>query len=342
MRFISKCRNSRIVTRTLAILITLVLVTASTMLYPNALKASSGYAMVVLSRYNCNLKIGQSFYLIGVASNGKRVTWKSSKSSIASVNTYGQVTAKKAGTCKITGRVSGGEASCNVTVEPTKITLSSTAVKLENGAVTRIKGSTSNGSAIIWKSQKSSVATVDVNGRIVAVKPGETYITAKADGSTAKCKVTVKKPIIALNMYSLSLYRGQSKVLKVTASSGRKVTFKSKKKSGAKVNANGLITAVKHGTAMIAVSLDGVTRECEVNVKSPTIKLSHTSVALKKGKTFALTANVSSGNSPVWKSSKPSVATVNQTGKVIAHKKGSCIIYVSEDGTKASCRIQVS
>ena len=59
-------------------------------------QASSGYSFIILSRYNCNMKIGQSFFLAGIASNGKRITWKSSKSSIASVNTYGQVTAKKA------------------------------------------------------------------------------------------------------------------------------------------------------------------------------------------------------------------------------------------------------
>ena len=74
-------------------------------------------ALVILSRYNCTMKIGQSFYLTGFSSNGKWVRFTSSSSRIASVNTYGLVTAKKPGTCTITGKVTGGEASCRITVQ---------------------------------------------------------------------------------------------------------------------------------------------------------------------------------------------------------------------------------
>lgn len=52
-------------------------------------------ALVILSRYHATLKIGDSFTLAGIASNGKWVRFKSSKSAVASVNTYGRVTAKK-------------------------------------------------------------------------------------------------------------------------------------------------------------------------------------------------------------------------------------------------------
>lgn len=60
-----------------------------------SIQSAGGYAFVLLSRYNCTLQIGQSCFLTGVASNGKRIVWKSSKSSVASVNTYGKITAKK-------------------------------------------------------------------------------------------------------------------------------------------------------------------------------------------------------------------------------------------------------
>lgn len=58
--------------------------------------------VIILTRYSKTMAIGEEFGLIAIASNGKQPTFKSSKSSIASVNTYGRVTAKKAGTCKIT------------------------------------------------------------------------------------------------------------------------------------------------------------------------------------------------------------------------------------------------
>lgn len=324
-----------------AILLVLVLVTTSITTNCKTTQAS-GYSLVVLSCYNRTMKIGQSFYLIGVASNGKRVIWKSSKSSIASVNTYGQVTAKKAGTCKITGKVSGGEASCKITVQKTEITLSAATITLENGASATLKGSTSNGSHITWKSQKSSVATIDEGGRITAVKPGETNITAKADGSTRVCKVIVKKPKVTLTTTQAALYRGQNIKLTAKTSSGRKVTWKTKKRSVATVDASGTVTAVKHGTAVITASLDGITKECQITVKSPTIQLSKKSITLKKGKSLLLTADVRSGNGVTWKSSKSSVASVSSNGKVSAKKKGTCYIYALEDGAKESCHIRVT
>lgn len=305
-------------------------------------QASSGYSFIILSRYNCNMKIGQSFFLAGIASNGKRITWKSSKSSIASVNTYGQVTAKKAGTCKIIGKVSGGEASCKITVERTRITLSAATLTMENGTNAILRATTSNGSSICWKSKKSSVASVDENGQIEAYKPGETIITAKADGSVSLCRVIVKKPKVTLNKTKVTMYRGESVALTAKVSSKRKVTWKSKKKSVATVTSTGKVTAIKHGNARITATVDGVTKECEITVKSPNITLNKKSVTIKKGKTMQLTAIVSSNNKPTWKSTKSSVATVSKNGEIRAKKKGTCYIHVSEDGTKESCHVRVT
>ena len=92
----------------------------------------------------------------------------------------------------------------------------------------------------------------------------------------------------------------------------------------------------------ITANLDGVTKECEITVKSPMISLSKSSATIKKGKSLKLTAAVSSGNAPAWKSSKSAVASVDSMGKVTAKKKGSCYIYASEDGTKETCHIQVT
>lgn len=328
--------------RCTAILSAVVLFTTSIMTDPSVSQAASSLSLVILSKYNCTMKIGQSFYLVGVASNGKRVTWKSSSSRIASVNTYGQVTAKRAGTCRITGKVSGGEASCTVTVQKTTVTLSAKTLTMENGTTAILRGYTSNGSPITWKSKKSSVAAIDENGRLDANKPGETTITASADGSSSSCKVTVKKPKITLNLTKASCYRGQTLSLTAKTSSGRRVVWKSRKTSVAKVSENGRVTAIKHGSARITATLDGVTKECEIIVKSPDIKLSHTSILLKKGRVFTLKAAVSSGHAPIWRSSKSSVATVDSKGKITAKKKGSCYIYATEDGAREDCYVQVT
>lgn len=303
--------------------------------------ASGSFRFIVLSSYNKTVKIGQSFYLTGICSDGTLVWWKSSNSRVASVNTYGQVTAKKAGSCKITAKVTGAEASCRVTVQKTEITLSAAGISMENGKIYTLGAKTSNGSAVTWKSSKTSVAVIDDKGRIEAQKPGTATITASADGTKKTCKVTVRKPSVTLNKTKAELYRGQTFSLKADVSSGRAVTFSSKKTSVADVDENGLVTAYKHGTARIQAKVDGVIRICEVTVKSPKIVLSPSKITLKKGQSTVLKVKVSSGNTPVFSSSKSSVASVNANGRVTARKKGTCSIYISEDGTKVSCPVTV-
>lgn len=329
-------------THKLAAILIILAMTATTLYTYSPMAQAAGYSVIILSHYKKTLKIGQVFYLVGVSSNGKRISWKSSSSKTASVNTYGLVTAKKAGSCQITARVSGGEASCRVTVQKTTLTLSAASVSMENGASFRLSGKTSNGSAIQWRSSRSSVATIDEQGRIEAQKVGETVITASADGTKKTCRVTVKKPKVTLSQDKVSLYRTQTHRFTVRVSSGRPVSWKSRKKSVATVDERGVVTAKKHGTAIITAAVDGVSKECEVIVASPVIKLNKTSASLKKGRTLTLSATVSSGIKPVWSSSNSNVATVNSAGKVTARKKGKCYIYATEDGTKKSCHITVT
>ena len=139
-------------------------------------------------------------------------------------------------------------------------------ITMENGAQVTLKGQTSNRSPISWKSQKSSVAEIDENGKISAKKPGETTITAKADGTKKTCHVTVKKPKVTLNYTSASLSRNQTLLLTAKVSSGKKATWKSQKKSVATVNSRGKVTAIKRGTTKIRASIDGVTKECTITV----------------------------------------------------------------------------
>lgn len=251
--------------QSIALLCAVVLFTTSIFSSPMTAHAASP-ALVILSRYHATLKIGGSFFLAGIASNGKWVRFTSSKSAVASVNTYGKVTAKKAGTCTITGKVAGGEASCRITVTKTMITLSAASITMENGAQVTLKGRTSNGSPISWKSQKSSVAEIDENGIILAKKPGETTITAKADGTKKTCHVTVKKPKVTLNYTSASLSRSQTLLLTEKVSSGKKVTWKSQKTSVATVSSCGKVTAKKCGSTKIRAAVDGVTKECTITV----------------------------------------------------------------------------
>ncbi|MEI3326455.1 MAG: Ig-like domain-containing protein [Thomasclavelia sp.] len=80
-----------------------------------------------------------------------------------------------------------------------------------------LTGSVTNGQKINWSSDNTSVATIDSNGKIVALKAGIATINAiSQDGSVSvTCKVTVKAPIvepssIILNKSFISIEKGKS------------------------------------------------------------------------------------------------------------------------------------
>ncbi len=304
--------------------------------------AASRNTLVILSQYTASLKIGEEFYLGAFVSTAKKPTFKSSNSRVASVSTYGRVTAKQAGSCRITARSGNGEASCKVTVQKTAVTLNSKRISLENGATYQLSATTSNGSTPIYSSSRKSVAVVDSNGLITACKPGKTAVTVKADQTSITCTVTVKKPTISLSHSRASLFRCQRLQLTATVSSGIAPTWKSSRSSVASVSDSGLVEAQKHGTATITAKVDGVSRTCAVTVPSPVIQLSEDSVTMKAGDTKTIRCTVSSGNAPQIRSSKPQVVSVDQSGTLTAKSAGTSVISFTEDGTRETCKVKVT
>lgn len=303
--------------------------------------ASSGYEFILLDKYAKTMKIGDACYLIAVTSNGKKPSFSSSNSAVASVNTYGKITAKKSGSATITAKIKNGEASCKVTVEKTSIQLSDRQITLEAGESKKIKASASTGHSVTYKSSKSSIASVDKDGKVFAKKPGTAYITATADKTSVKCKVTVRQPSVKLSKSSVSLYRKKKLRLSVTSTSKNPPKWKSNKKSVATVDQKGLVTAVKHGTAIITVTVDGVSKTCEVTVKKPEIQFEKESVSLTVGEQYQTKVTVSSKNKPEYSSSNQNVASVDQNGKIHAKSAGKAYIYAKEDGTKERMTVTV-
>ncbi|WP_373212707.1 Ig domain-containing protein [Ruminococcus sp. 5_1_39BFAA] len=75
-------------------------------------------ASVKLSKSKVSITVGNSTTLTAkVTGKNKKVTWKSSKPSVASVSSKGKVTGKKAGTAVITAKANGKTAKCTVTVK---------------------------------------------------------------------------------------------------------------------------------------------------------------------------------------------------------------------------------
>lgn len=308
---------------------------------PAKAHAASGIGLVILNSYSKTLNIGDECFLVAFTSNGKKPTFTSSSSKVASVNTYGKITAKKAGIAKITAKIKNGEASCIVRVEATKIQLSAKQISLENGYTAKLNATASNGHTVTFRSNKKSIATVDEHGLITAKKPGTATITARADQTAVSCTVTVKKPAVSLSKTSASLYRRQTVRLTVKSSSKSTPKWKSSKKSVATVDSSGTVTAVKNGTAVITATVDGVSKSCEITVKKPVVTFEKSELTLAVGKKKTVKVSVSSGNKPVFSSSNTCIATVDEYGTILAHEQGKAYIYASEDGVKSRMRIIV-
>ena len=120
---------------------------------------------------------------------------------------------------------------------------------------------------IDWKSNKSSVATVNKNGKITGKKAGTAVITVTlASGVTGQCKVKVQKKAVAaagldislagLRGGQLILKKGQSVTCKATVkpfTCKTKVTYSSGNSKIAKISKNGKIRAVKNGKTKITI-----------------------------------------------------------------------------------------
>ena len=163
----------------------------------------------------------------------------------------------------------------------TNITLSSESISLVEGDSQTLTATVSPSNAtnkkVIWTSTDGSIASVD-NGRVTALKPGNTTIKAKSDdgGKTATCQVTVKAKVynvesVSLDKTNITLTEGDSETLTATVypdnSTNKNVSWKSSNTSVATVN-NGVVTALKAGTATITVTTeDGrKTASCQVIV----------------------------------------------------------------------------
>lgn len=304
--------------------------------------SSNLFPFIFLSQYDASMDIGDELFILAITTNGKKPSWKSSNSKVASVDSYGVVTAKKEGTAVITAKTTNSEASCHITVRKTVININKSSISLENGESYRLNATTSNGTNVTWKSSKPSIATIDKYGKVTAKKPGETTITASADGNLATCTVVVKSPTVTLDKSSITLYRGQSAKLSAKVSSGLKPSWKTNRKSVAVVDTNGNVTAIKNGTAIITATVDGVSQTCEITVLKPEIELSTTELTIKKGEKATIKAFVSSNNKPTWSTSNTNIVTINSNGEITAKNKGRAYVYATEDGTKVKCTVFVT
>ena len=153
--------------------------------------------------------------------DNKAITWTSSNTSVAAVDSTGKVTAVGKGTATITVTTEDGEfaASCRVTVEETiavtSVLLNKTELILtKDEKYTLIAGvlpANATNQNVTWASDHPEIASVDENGTVTGVTDGTAVITVTTeDGNfTVHCNVTVSSTVTRSFEFDYSSYESE-------------------------------------------------------------------------------------------------------------------------------------
>ena len=214
--------------------------------------------------------------------DSKDVTFTSSDETVATVNSDGKVTAKKAGkaTVTITG-ANGIKATVTVNVSEipvNEVVLSAQDEIIEAGAKKAItatlkpENNTDDNQGVTWTTSDEKIAKVIVDNEnshkatIEGVAAGSAVITATAaNGTKAECTVKVPKHITSITLPgAVELTRGTSTTLNVTITPAdtdddTEVTWKSSDSDVVKVDEKtGMVYAVKAGKADVTATTKAV------------------------------------------------------------------------------------
>ncbi|MDE6809866.1 MAG: Ig-like domain-containing protein [Muribaculaceae bacterium] len=320
---------------------------------------------VEITPTNTKIQVGDSLHLTGTRypeNSVDPIQWKSSDIKIATVSDAGLVKAVAPGKVTITATSGKAVATCEVTVSPVaaqKIVLSKDKVSINESDTAKIiatvQPENTTDKTVTWSSSDEKIATVSTDGIIKAVKVGTATITAACGDVKATCEVTVL-PIaaekIVLSKEKMSINELDS--IKITATvtpentTYKTITWSSSDEKIATVSNDGIIKAIKVGTATITATCGEVKATCEVTVLPITaekIVLDLTEVSLNQSDTIKITATITPENTTdktiMWSSSDEKVATVSTDGIITAVGVGKATITASCGEIKATCEVTV-
>ena len=207
---------------------------------------------------------------------------------------------------------------------------------------------------VTFASSKPDVAQVDAQtGTVTALAAGSATITAEAfNGVRAKCKITVypQPEWIEVGDTSLKLGVGQVWPLSVEISPGSRspIAYESADSAVARVNAEGVITAVGEGRTEISVNTNAEGVSAKVTVKvvpaPDTMRLRKKKVTLNVGETYTIKPVLPSGTAAgyTYETEDAGIAAVSESGEVFAAGRGATTITVTtHNGLTATMTVKV-
>ena len=263
-------------------------------------------ASAVLVPGTVNVQVGGSvaltLNLFNAAGNplstaGRTITFASSNTAVASVNSSGTVTGAAVGNVTITATITTPsqpgvvEATAQVTVSnqpvvsvvvaPTPATVHVGYARQFTAVPRNAAGQTLPGRSVIWTSTNLGIATVEQSGVVTGVSQGTVEIRATSEGIQGVAFVTVDLvPVssVSITPPSATLMPGLTAQLTAVprdsagtplagpALGARTTTWTSLNTAAATVSTGGLVTAVAQGTSTIQATIGGTNGTASITV----------------------------------------------------------------------------
>ncbi|HEX6803428.1 MAG TPA: Ig-like domain-containing protein [Terriglobales bacterium] len=323
--------------------------------------------------------INQQFVATATYSDGSSadltsaVTWGTSASSVASINSSGLTTTVAAGQTTITARLGGFSDSTTLTVVAAhlvSIAVNPAVQTIAAGTTLQFTaiGSFDDGStqllqSVTWSAAPTSVASVDATGMVSGVGTGTATITATSGSVSGTASLTVSGATlvsIAVTPINSSMAVGTTKQFTATGtysdSSTQDVTasviWTSSTPAAAAINAQGLASSIATGTTTITASFGSITGSTGLTVSTAhlvSIAITPANPRINVGTSLKFTASGTFSDGSVaanlsgvsWKSSKPNIASVRSSGIAHGKKGGSVTITASASGVSGTTTLTV-
>ncbi len=310
-------------------------------------------------------------YRLGVTfpkGTGAQVRFTGYDPNVVSVDADGTITARSIGSTAITASTFNGKsATCKVTVlgAPDAIAFADPApamIEKEKRALALTPSPEGAATYATYASDNAAVAAVDAaTGEITALAIGEATITATSfNGKTASCKLTVLPgpdridvPATVLLGVGDQALLGAAPVRSDGSATGTGLSYASSKTKVVTVDADGVLTGKKRGTAKLTISAaNGVKATCTVKVvKAPK------SISLSLGRRFLkfdaaqgiaeqarlkVTLPKNTASSITYSGYDPAVISVAADGTVTPVGVGTTTVTATTyNGKSASCTVDV-
>lgn len=296
----------------------------------------------------------------------KTLTWKSSNTEVATVDSTGKVKTLKGGETTITATSTNnvvGTYNIKVVVPITEFATSDTNVTLTRGNTKKINttinpSDTTEDKTVTWTSSDTTVATVDSTGTVTAISGGSAKVTgALSNGKKVEVTVNVVIPLekVELDKTSVELLPTQKQTLIATitpkdTTEDKTIAWTSSDTTIATVS-NGEVTAINPGTVTITAKVGEKTATATVKVLKPidSVVISESEVTLNRNDSKKLTVTIlpedaEEDKTVTWISSDPSSVSVAADGTIKGLKGTQSPVTITgtlENGKKVECKVTV-